>query len=160
MLILDKCTCIETVMQACAGVHNIFIDYWKHFILSGCRFNNSLCTMLHIKFLHRTFHGHSCMYKLNVCKSFFLSLIKVLKFSELAFTLLFYYFRWCFTGISSVWMMYMPLFCWFCIFLWVCAVNKTVIASYLSWWNLLFFPFTKVMTVFENTVPGVLPNFV
>jgi len=134
--------CIETVMKDCAGVHDNFIDYWKHSILSGCRFNNSLCTMLHFKFLHRTFHGHSCKYKLNVCKSF-LSLIKVLKFPELAFTLLFYYCRWCFTGISSVWMMFMPLFCWFCIFLWVRAVNKIVIASYFSWWNLVSFLLRK-----------------
>jgi len=91
---------------------------------SGCRFNYCLCTMLHIKFMCRTFNWHPCMYEWNECKNSTFFLIKGLRFPELSCYVIFYYCRCSIAGINSVWMMLTPLLYSFCIILWVCAVNS------------------------------------
>ena len=120
---------IYKLMLLCLCILNLN-KLLKYSFFSRCRFNYCLCTMLHIKFLCRTFNRYPCMYEFTGCKNSTFLLIKGLRFPELSCDVIIYYCRCSITGICDVWMMFTPRFYSFCIILWVCAVN--LVTSYLS----------------------------
>ena len=133
---------VSVVMLVCILNLNRLL---KYSIFSGCRFIYCLCTMLHIKFLCRTFNRYPCIYEFTGSKNSIFLLIKGLRFPELSCDVIIYYCRCSIAGICGVWMMFTPRFYSFCIILWVCVVwlhLSSVAGIFYSFHNCIWYCFT------------------